>query len=245
VGLFDILKKKDVVDTKKAAPPPGTWRGLSMDDFDMWEDEERVEWIKDKLGPLAEQLGGKFKVRSDDDELDLRVTVNGLPMRARIDYCAGASMEIEAKFENHKGTMVLDWEDPADRSSLDDDDDDDDDDAWAEDDGKKIQLGGGVYIEEFADQAGGWKAVFDGLPTSLRDQLLREMPELRINSVRVDADNIGLTPTTELHEAKDPVMYLTRSFNLMVELLRTFATGTASVKPRVRVMLGGQPIQPE
>ena len=168
------------------------------------EDEEKYALARSILGAVRARLGGEVRTAADDDEIfELRFTHQGRPTRIILDATFSGEIEIEAKFVNRRGVVMLDWDqeltnvpaDPVPRASgsgvLD---------PWAAEDAesRKFHLGGGVYIGGFGGQAAGMLDLLDGLAEGERAALVEGVADLRLGHFYLEHDGASLELSDEL-----------------------------------------------
>lgn len=258
MGIFDRLfgnkpeppppapEPQSAAPAPAAAPAPGSgiaWPRISEDEWDDWDDPQKLEYCKRVLELLKGAYGGgKLRKVTSNDEVQLRITVGGHPATVVIDYDSGW-LELKMKFVNRRGWLRLDYD--ADKRASDFAADPNDE--WEEDDegGQVVKVfADGVYVEEFEYEATPMIALFEAAPAALRTMIIESLQRRTFTRLFVDAEviEVGLDP--DIYEIPDLKLFCDERFAILGAVAKYFGEGTESITPKPRVYIQGRPVAP-
>ncbi len=228
MGIFDFIRslvggvpslEDDDVDTGEGAAPalrsPWPDRLRGFDDFD---DQQKFR----VASQLLEELGGtlenpKIKPLQDDDEVELRARLEGVPMRVNLEYDMGW-IRPEFKIENHLGTLRLERDHSKIAKTKDNDDD------WADDDQLRVFVAKGIYVEGYENYVEESLATVKSLPPELLGDLLENIETYRLRGFTMGPDSLEASSVPGFDELEDPVVHIAG----LLRFMHRIAVGVAA-----------------
>ncbi len=256
MGMFDsIFGKKtrgdEPADPEPAVTAPTTWRerreqATRHEDFEWdWGNERAHALVHEILQEAAPHFGdAKIKAVPDDENIDLRGTFDGAPIRFAVWMSFGSFWTIQMRCPNRVGELYVE----RDREKIPKQQDADD--PWDEDEERRIFLAKGIFVEgsdgDVADKLDTWSK----LPESLRTRILADMERLDVRMLVSYTDDITLNQRPGLGELDDPISYMEDCARLLAEIKNELAKGdrdpstVPSVQIRGAVEINGVRIEP-
>lgn len=265
MGLFDLFRKnpgptetpseQPTVSSPSSAPtapptapsgPPNPFSPISEDQWDAWEDDDRMKWCMSQFEVLKTLYGeGKLKRVTADESLILRTTYRERPISIALDYTTGW-VTIKMRFVNRLGHLVLQYDE--DKQVHHSDSNQQGGDSEWEDEDATDQVthvfAPGVYIEEYDVEARPMIAMVEGLPATVRDAVFCPLQRKILNRLFVDAESIEAGTEMDFHGMHNPKDELDRCFGFMLTIAEHFASGSSDLSPKARVYIHGQPVFP-
>lgn len=237
MGLFDVFKKKKdepVPAGAEAAPAPAKqprspWPGRLRGYWD-WEMEQKLPAADALLNDIGQHLeNAKVKRKTDEDELDLRGRIEGIPVRVEFEVDMGW-VGVEMKCPNSLGTISLEWDPEKVPVEADDDDD------WADDDELRVFVGKAVFVEGDADDVNQTLGTLSRLPADLAAELLGAIQSQPLQMFYLHTESMNARFKKNFFEMDDPVAEIMAVARVLAKVTRTvgdpsLAAGAAPGSP--------------
>jgi hypothetical protein len=227
MGLFDIFKKKPpepahgeaAPAAPKASPWPARLRG-----YRDWDDERKFPMAEALLNDIGQHLeNAKVKRKTDEDELDLRGRIDGIPVRVELEVDMGW-VGVEMKCQNGLGTISLEWDPEKVPVEADDDDD------WADDDELRVFVGKAVFVEGGSDEVNETLGTLSRLPADLAAELIGAIQNQPLQLFFMHSESMNARFKQDFYEMADPVAEIMSVARVLARVTRT--VGDPSVAAR-------------
>lgn len=229
-----------------AAPAPASspWLRTTEDQWDDWEDNQRLDFCKGQLERLKAAYGdGKLRKVTSNDEVQLRTTAHGHPVTVVVDYDTGW-MSLKMKFVNRRGHVFLQFDEDKKLSSVENDPDSE----WEEDDdgGQIVEVfADGVYIEEYANEATPMIERVRQTPEPLRQVMFQALQSRSFNMLFVDGEWIEGGLERCIYQIADPKAFCDQRLAVFAQIAEYFSQGSTQIGPKPRVYMYGKPVMPD
>lgn len=154
----------------------------------------------------------KIKELPDDENIDLRGTCEGSPIRFAVWMSFGSFWTIELRVDGVGASFELERDEEKVPKHGDDDD------PFAEDDGLRVFVGKAIFVEGSERTVAEKLAVWEAIPEPLQETILAEMAALDARRVDARGNAITLNQRPGLNELDDPVAYMRRCAAFLVAL---------------------------
>jgi hypothetical protein len=213
MGFFDFLRSKREADSE------GGWTRKLAKYRDLEEDAEKLRLSSALLAEIGPAFDNpKIKPLPDDDEVELRARVQGMPFRVNIEYDV-AWVRPEFKIENRAGNLTLTRDHEKIARSKEQNDD------WADEDELRVFVAKGIFMEGDEDDIDTASATLQVLPATATEALLAGMEALRISQVCVYGQTLKAT-LPDLPDLDDPI----RDISDAVRLLHGFGVALGAAR---------------
>lgn len=198
---------------------PASWqdrlaRITRSDEWDWdWENPKARKLVNEFLAEAALHFGnGKVKEMHDDENIELRGTFEGAPVRFAIWMSFGNFWAIQMRSSEDLAELYVERDHEKIPKHKDEDD------PWDEDEERRIFVAKGIYFEgadeEIATKLAGWAKV----PDVLQERILVDLERLDCKSVRAHGNEIAVHQDPGLPELEDPIAYMEDCARLMTEI---------------------------
>lgn len=229
MGLFDVFKKKKEEPAAAEAAPaekqqqgspwPGRLRG-----FWDWEMEQKLPAAEALLNDIGQHLeNAKVKRKTDEDELDLRGRIDGIPVRVEFEVDMGW-VGVEMKCKNGLGMISLEWDPEKVPVEADDDDD------WADDDELRVFVGKAVFIEGDSDDVNATLGTLSRLPADTAAELIGTIQNQPLQLFFMHPESMTARFKKNFFEMDDPVAEIISVARVLAKTTR--AVGDPEVAAR-------------
>ncbi len=223
MGFFDRFKgKKAQVEAAapSASPRPTTspW-AARFREFRSMDERDKLALCGDLLTEMAPQIeNGLVKPLPDDDEIELRGRVEGMPARVNLEFDVGW-VRLEMKINNRVGELSLHRDhEKIPKQKLANDD-------WADEDELRVFIARGIFVEGQERQVASELTTVQSLPSPFVPWLTTEMERLKMSRLFAYADtmNVGFDPN--VYEMADPAQQIFSGLHVMKVTAQTLAAG--------------------
>jgi len=236
MGLFGLFGKKkketaEVAEEAAATAPEQAAEQASgspwpkrFAGFGDWDDDKKKAVGKELLADIGTRFENpKVKDMLDEDDLELRGRVDGVPVRVQYELDMGW-VNLEAKCQGAIEDLELEWD--LEKIPVEAADDDDD---WGDDDEIRVFVGKGVFIEGGKDEVGIALAALASLPTELSQRIIQTMERLRLTRFMIFSTVINVGFDDNSYEMADPVAMVGEVTTLMAHVAQAVGTVTPPV----------------
>lgn len=257
MGFFDLFTgKKNKQQAAGGGAPPKAALSAWQAELRAAKKQDGFEW-EFKSAPARQLVtglltraapafgGGQVKELPDDENIDLRGSYEGAPIRFAIWMSFGSFWTMEMLCENRIGELEIQRDhDKIPKAN-------DASDPWSKNEDRRVFVGKGIFVEgrddDVAQKLGSWSR----LPEPLREKVLVEMERLDMRTIRSFSNNVSLNVKPGLPDLDDPIEYMTACARLLSELKNALAQGDAAPLPagprvqiRGNVQINGVTVQP-
>jgi hypothetical protein len=220
MGLFDMFKKKkeEPAATEAEAAPAQKQQGSPwpdrLRDYWHWEDEQKLPAAEALLNDIGQHLeNAKIKRKTDEDELDLRGRIEGIPVRVEFEVDMGW-VGVEMKCQNGLGAISLEWDPEKVPVEADDDDD------WADDDELRVFVGKAVFIEGDSDDVNQTLGTLSRMPPDLANELILMIQNQPIQVFFMHPESMTSRFKKNFYEMADPVAEIMGAAQVMARVTK-------------------------
>jgi len=202
-------------------------RAVEPDRFSFWEWENVTarQAVGKYLTMIAPSFGNaKIKENPDDENVELRGTFDGSPVRFAVWMSFGTFWSIQMRCQANLPELEIERDHEKIPKEADEDD------PWDEDEERRVFLGKGIFVEGYDSDIEQKLALWSQLPESLQDSIVTEMERLDMNTVRAYGQEVSLNVKPGLNDLADPLEYMTACAQLMAAI-KNGAGGAAAGVP--------------
>ena len=220
MGLFDMFKKKKQVPEAAELEPAAQQQQGSpwperLRDYWHWDDELKPPVAEALLTDIGQHLdNAKIKRKTDEDELDLRGRIDGIPVRVEFEVDMGW-VGVEMKCKNGLGAISLEWDPEKVPVEADDDDD------WADDDELRVFVGKAVFIEGDSDDVNQTLGTLSRMPPDLANELVLMIQNQPIQMFYMHPESMTSRFKKNFYEMADPVAEIIGAAQVMAKVTKT------------------------
>jgi hypothetical protein len=185
------------------------------DRFSFWEWENTTarQAVAQYLTQIAPSFGNaKIKENPDDENVELRGTFDGSPVRFAVWMSFGTFWSIQMRCQEQLPELEIERDHekiPKEK---------DEDDPWDEDEERRVFLGKGIFVEGYDAEIEQNLALWSRLPESLQNSIVTEMERLDMRTVRADGQEVSLNVAPGFDDLVDPLDYMTACAQLMAAI---------------------------
>lgn len=226
MGLFNMFKKKkDEPDATEAEPTPAPQQGSPwpgrLRGYRDWDDDRKFPVAEALLNDIGQHLeNAKVKRKTDEDELDLRGRIEGIPVRVEFEVDMGW-VGVEMKCQNGLGSISLEWDPEKVPVEADDDDD------WADDDELRVFVGKAVFVEGDSDDVNEILGSLSRVPADLAAELIAAMQSQPLQLFFMHPESMTARFKKDFYEMDDPLAEITAVVGLLAKITKAVGTGGA------------------
>jgi len=214
-AMLDLARRLENPTAKVAPIARATAGTVTIRRAKAMDSEPRIEALREFFQSIAPALGQASVYRKPgEDELDIRATYRGRPVRLEIDSSLG--IEITVRTSNAPGMLFFNFS-PELRAS------DEAAPAWGGGDasrkhfvGEQVYLEGGKRVLEEKLHA------FESMTPHVRRAIADQMPALGIRYVRIEPRDVWLMTWTNLDEMNDPEAELVELIGYLGRIAESF-----------------------
>lgn len=220
MGLFDFLfgrKRDDDLTEAPASVPTGPlpWRerlelARGEEDFDWdWGNagaHRLVHGVLEEAAPRFGNDGGPARIKEvpDDENIDLRGTHDGAPIRFAVWMSFGNFWTIEMRVPELGVAMDLERDHekiPKRRDEAD---------PFDDDEGVRVFVARGIFFEGDEDDVEAALATWSRIDASARERILQDMEALDVTTLMCHGTSLNLNQRPGLTDLDDPIAYMER-----------------------------------
>jgi len=191
-----------------------------------WDNGSARALVNEILTAIAPSFGNAMvKEVPDDENIDLRGTFAGSPVRFAIWMSFGTFWAIQMKCAN--GFAMLEIERDHEKIPKGKDEQD----PWSENEERRVFIGKGIFFEGDDDEISAKLASWGAMPESLRARILHDMEAMDINTIRTTHDQVSLHQKPGLGDLPDAQAYMHGCAALMATLRDFITQASSPVQP--------------
>jgi hypothetical protein len=159
----------------------------------------------------------KIKRKTDDDELDLRGRIEGIPVRVEFEVDMGW-VGVEMKCKNGLGMISLEWDPEKVPVEADDDDE------WADDDELRVFVGKAVFVEGDGDDVNQTLGTLSRIQPEIAAELIEMIQNQPIQIFFMHPESMTSRFKKNFYEMEDPVAEIIGAAQVMAKVTRAIGT---------------------
>lgn len=187
--------------------------------FDL-ETEQKLALCGQVFQVMAPHLqNSKIVPKYDDDEIELRARVDGVPVRVNLTDMGWVT--IEMKIDNRAGQLMLERDhDKIPKHKQADDD-------WADDDELRVFIARGIFVEGYENDINQAFATLGALPNGFVPWLCGQLERLVLSRLFATHDTMSVGFEPDVDQMRDPVQHIMDAVHTLKQAATGLAQGTA------------------